>query len=112
MKMENCNKFNSCSAPICPLDPDWEKRNYLKGEPSCLYLREHSKIATRANLAYLLPKEFYSSICQVHAEIMARTGVCGIGLLRTVLTESSKTGSKIFSSFRESPAELQIFPER
>ncbi len=33
--MENCPRFNSCSVPICPLDPDMAKRVYVRGEPKC-----------------------------------------------------------------------------
>ncbi|MBU1091887.1 hypothetical protein KKA27_03450 [Patescibacteria group bacterium] len=33
--MKNCPRFSFCSAPICPLDPDWKNRTYLPGEPIC-----------------------------------------------------------------------------
>lgn len=43
MTMEQCPKFDSCSAPICPLDPDWSERKHIKDEPVCYYLREWAK---------------------------------------------------------------------
>ena len=33
--MQDCPRYKCCSVPICPLDPDWKKRVYLKGEPKC-----------------------------------------------------------------------------
>jgi hypothetical protein len=38
-----CPKFDTCSAPYCPLDPDRSHTTTHKGEPSCLYLREAVK---------------------------------------------------------------------
>ena len=38
-----CPKFDTCNAPICPLDPARAKRSYLKGEPICLFMLEHGK---------------------------------------------------------------------
>jgi len=46
MKMiepKQCPKYSKCSAPLCPLDPDWEKRVMHKDERSCFYLNEASK---------------------------------------------------------------------
>ncbi len=43
MKIEDCPRFDRCSAPICPLDRDWRLRKHLSGEPICAYLREAAK---------------------------------------------------------------------
>lgn len=43
MKMEDCNKFKKCHAPICPLDVHVHSSMYLDGEPICFYIREHVK---------------------------------------------------------------------
>ena len=40
MKPSDCDRYPRCSAPICPLDPDWPSRSMLKGEPVCFYLLE------------------------------------------------------------------------
>jgi hypothetical protein len=34
-EMKGCPKYYRCSAPICPLDPDFKKRVYVNGEPGC-----------------------------------------------------------------------------
>ncbi len=39
----NCHKWNSCNAPVCPLDPNWHAHRHLAGEPVCLWLRESVK---------------------------------------------------------------------
>lgn len=33
--MERCPKSLRCSASLCPLDPDMDKRVYLEGDPIC-----------------------------------------------------------------------------
>ena len=38
-----CSKFENCSAPICPLDPESHKRVYLKNERVCAWVREGVK---------------------------------------------------------------------
>jgi len=38
MLPRDCPKWNTCSAPICPLDPLWPSAVHLGGEPICPYL--------------------------------------------------------------------------
>lgn len=38
-----CKRFNSCNAPICPLDKDFLNHVHLQDEPTCYYLREAVK---------------------------------------------------------------------
>ncbi len=33
--IRRCSRFKRCSVPLCPLDPEVEKRVYLEGEPTC-----------------------------------------------------------------------------
>ena len=41
--MRNCPKYESCSAPICPLEDSLFKRTLLKEDPTCFYLTESVK---------------------------------------------------------------------
>jgi len=41
--MTECPKFPTCSANICPLDPEWRKRTHLNGERVCMLLCEAAK---------------------------------------------------------------------
>lgn len=38
--MKLCPKFDSCSAPICPLDRDWQARTMTSSDATCIWLRE------------------------------------------------------------------------
>jgi len=33
--MHKCPRFRNCWVPLCPLDPEMEKRDNLPGEPDC-----------------------------------------------------------------------------
>jgi len=41
--MQECPKFIGCSAPICPLDPDWKLRVVENGDRVCFFMRENAK---------------------------------------------------------------------
>ena len=43
LNMEQCPKFHHCNAPLCPLDPEWNRRTMIQGENLCHYLCEASK---------------------------------------------------------------------
>ena len=43
IKPSQCPKHSKCSAPLCPIDSDWEKRNMIKEDRVCFYLNEASK---------------------------------------------------------------------
>jgi hypothetical protein len=47
MDMYSCPKWDGCSVPICPPDPDWKSRKILEGERVRFYLTEHSKLPAR-----------------------------------------------------------------
>ena len=38
-----CPRYESCSAPLCPLDARWESRHYVRGEPICGLVLETAK---------------------------------------------------------------------
>jgi hypothetical protein len=35
---QECKRFETCGAPICPLDPCWHTGCHLPGERVCAYL--------------------------------------------------------------------------
>jgi len=47
----DCPEYIRCSASICPLDVDWQKRTYGTGEPTCLFLRETVKLGAEQRLS-------------------------------------------------------------
>lgn len=74
--MRACPKFDGCSAPICPLDPDWPHRIHRKGEPVCFYLLEYIKPGSRARfersmamLLYHAMERSVDALCARHAPL-------------------------------------------
>ncbi len=62
MEMTDCSKFDRCSAPICPLDPEWQKRTHVKGERICFYLLECVKSGAEARFQGITAREIYLAI--------------------------------------------------
>lgn len=91
--MLNCKKFSSCSAPVCPLDPHWDKRTYRNGEPICHYLSEYSKPTTRANVRGAIDRESWFSLVIAYPEIKARYGPIKKRLQRSARTPSRLGGA-------------------
>jgi hypothetical protein len=93
MHMYDCPKFDHCSAPICPLDPDWQLGSHLNGERVCYYLTEYSKIAGRAILRGGLPEDLYEAIADQHPRIIAAHPA-----IKWQLSRSSKNNPRLRNS--------------
>jgi len=52
--MKDCPKYDTCSAPICPLDPDWRLRAHNPEDRVCPYLLESVKADAAERLRGLL----------------------------------------------------------
>ena len=98
MNMLDCAHFEACSAPICPLDREWRTRPHLKGEPSCLYLREYAKPTSRANLKTVLAGNHYFRVVEVYDSIMTSRDGAGLAELRHTLKQASKRKSKVLDT--------------
>ena len=68
----DCPKFEVCSAPICPADPDWRHRIHRRGEPTCFFLRMYSKNALKAPEGGSVPRQLIDRVIEVFPEICAR----------------------------------------
>ena len=68
----DCPKFEACSAPICPADPDWRNRFHRGGESVCFFLRMHSKNALKALKEGSVPRQFLDTVTKVFPEICVR----------------------------------------
>jgi len=59
--MEKCNRFNECSAPLCPLDPDIKTRLWFHDEEICKswehnkhrWIKKQRSIVRRKTKSYL-----------------------------------------------------------
>lgn len=90
MNQIDCDRFQSCSANICPLDAEWPKRKHLNGERVCFYLIEAQKSNAEAifdkcgrGYLYELMQEATPSIINAHCYI------------KHVLEQAKKTGSRM-----------------
>ena len=97
MKMEDCNKFDSCSAPICPLDEDYKIRTHLTGERVCLYLREYAKKDTLGDLKVSVPTEMFNRLAMVSKDILSRPAGDKLGGVKLKLKAASEGKSKMFN---------------
>lgn len=86
----SCDRYNNCSANICPLDPDWQQRKHLNSERVCIYLLEAQKINAKAvfesggrEYLYLLIEEVAPAIISRHYPI------------KYALQQAKKTGSRL-----------------
>lgn len=90
MNMETCPKFHTCSAPICPLDPNWQKAKHLKGERVCFYLCEVQKSGSEALFRGKGLEELYQLIVEATLDISIRWEP-----IRKVFKRAAKTGSRM-----------------
>jgi hypothetical protein len=86
----SCPRYLTCSAPICPLDPDWPKRSHLHEDRVCIWLTELSKPGGEQRIRLPLEGAVAQRVVQTYPEISASYGV-----IRNRLVASSKTGSRL-----------------
>jgi hypothetical protein len=94
--MYDCPKFSKCSAPLCPLDPDWKKRSMTKDERVCFYLREAVKEGAQERFQGGIAEEIYFQAVDLLPEMLAHSGS-----LQKRLQKARTTGSKINRRFLE-----------
>jgi len=92
MKLEDCPKFDKCSAPLCPLDDGLHKRSHLQGERICQYVTRYAKIPFRDDLKGSIGDEHYKLVAEHYPYIFDYSSHT-----RRVLKESAKTPPKTTS---------------
>jgi hypothetical protein len=86
--MRRCPKFNTCAAPLCPLDPDWSKRDMHSGDGSCTWLLEMAKAGPEGQY---VPAELR---LEVAAALPVMLASVGLAPLRARLKRAALTGSR------------------
>lgn len=86
---QRCPKFDTCSAPVCPLDPQWSARRHLAGERICLWLRELVKPDGEARARKALPVALVDDSAEALPAIAASNSD-----IRHKLKQASQAGSK------------------
>jgi hypothetical protein len=98
-KMEDCQKFDRCNAPICPLDEKRADRTYIAKEPICLWMREVGKVGGVERMAAVIPGPVGEEIIA-----MARLASSEAPLsLQASLRASWRTGSILRPTFGGQP---------
>lgn len=92
---ESCPRFDRCSAPLCPLDLQRDRRTYLNGEPTCLYLREWTKQGDSGRWTGTLPADLAEAIAAVAPAMLAAPGPHAKRLRR-----AARTRSKVAAGYR------------
>lgn len=85
-----CTKYESCSAPICPLNSDWRNTRHLPGERICFYLCEAQKEGAEAIFDSVGRGYLYWLMIEATSEISNRWGTIKIALER-----AAKSGSRM-----------------
>ena len=69
MNISDCPKYETCSAPICPLDKDWRLRVLCIEDSTCFYLLESVKDASKTHFELAQLGVMYERICEVREDI-------------------------------------------
>ena len=97
MEINECPNFRPCSAPICPLDPHWRESTHLRGERTCLYLRQAAKGLDLDRSTYQY-RDMRPIVDLAYRQIINTDCIpllCGHGDLRRALKEASDRPSKL-----------------
>jgi len=94
-KPEHCPKYQSCNAPICPLDAKRHKRANTSDDATCFYLLESVKHGAKAHFQVALLGELYGVIVRARADIATSHK-----RIAAKLESAKKTGSRMARKFR------------
>ena len=94
--MKACPRYDTCSAPICPLDPNWCRSSHLPGERVCVWLTEPSKPGGEERIRSRLAEPIADRVVPVYPRIREHGGAN----LRYTLDRASRTGSKLEQEHR------------
>lgn len=86
----NCDRFNSCSANICLLDQEWQKRVHQNGERVCFYLIEAQKANAKAVFDTCGREYLYPLMQEATQTIIARHYP-----IKHVLEQAKKSGLRL-----------------
>lgn len=88
MKTLTCPRFESCSAPICPIDDDWRLRTHRKGEAVCHWVRQLAK-APAGDAMGSAAAELLARVLQLIPELFSRHAA-----IKTAFHRAARSGSK------------------
>jgi hypothetical protein len=69
MAPSDCDKYPTCNASICPIDPRWLSAAHLTGEPACTYLLASGKAGAAD---YHADRPAFAAVLGVVPAVLAR----------------------------------------
>ena len=81
-----CPKFEGCSAPICPIEPEWRKCVHNKDDPVCFYLRQHAKDPLWGQKVGGVARKLINKVGEVYPEIVIRYAPIKNSLARAAIS--------------------------
>ena len=94
MNMNECKKFDSCSAPLCPLDRDWRSRKFLPEDRMCSYMLEYSKHGFKGEFGHFLPSEQLVYVASMYNATMGGDSPCAQTIIAK-LEKAKKSPSRL-----------------
>ena len=70
--MEECPKFDNCSAPVCPLYTSLNEQKYLENERTCYYLIEAQKQGSKTNFDHSGLGELYGVMVRTTNQVFVQ----------------------------------------
>lgn len=94
LSLTSCPKYQTCNAPVCPVDPDWHKRSNCSEDPTCFYLTESVKHGAQAVFEGAGLGELFAEIHRQAQPISDRHP-----RIRRALERAKETGSRMARGF-------------
>jgi hypothetical protein len=93
--MYQCPRYIDCSAPLCPLDPDWRTRIHRSGDRVCFYLREAVKAGAPERFKGGADAPIYLAATDMLAQ-----STTFVSDLRKRLKDAASSGSRVEKGYR------------
>lgn len=90
LTLTQCQKYQQCNAPICPLDEKWQKRKHVNGDRICFYLPEAQKPNAKTVFEVRGLDYLYEVMVRHTPEISQRHHT-----IKTALDKAKNTSSRI-----------------
>lgn len=109
-RAEQCPRFESCSAPVCPLMGMTGR--HLRGDPVCAYLKEAVKDGGEARLKWYLPEHLVEGVVEAVPVAIALHGDIAKRLLRASEQTSKLDGAARARTYQRVSAQAEVRHEQ
>lgn len=93
--MQRCPKFDTCSAPICPLDDLLQRRVHQDRDRTCVWLVEVVKPGGEDRINAALPSALADQLIRALPEVEAASAY-----VRRNLRKAARTGTRLANGKR------------